>query len=202
MLGKTHMMVGIAATIAVTRPETLSELIMAAGIGSAGAVISDLDVGTSDFHREADKIILLTVAAVAGVFALDHFCNTGIWERILNNGGLSKVLTGVLLFMGTCAYGKEQPHRSFMHSFLGMAILCMALQIISPTIVPYFAVGFISHLALDLLNKKGVRLFYPLKGGIHIGACKSKGLVNHLFFMCGMVISGIEILVILYQIFF
>ena len=51
MLGKTHMAVGIAATLAITQPSGVSELVLAVGAGSLGALISDIDVGTSNSHR-------------------------------------------------------------------------------------------------------------------------------------------------------
>ena len=59
MLGKTHMAVGVAATLALTNPTTITELVLGSGIGALGAVISDIDVGTSESHKEADKIIAI-----------------------------------------------------------------------------------------------------------------------------------------------
>ena len=74
MLGKTHMAVGIAATLAITQPSGVSELVLAVGAGSLGALISDIDVGTSNSHRDADKITALSVVVVLAVFAMDYFC--------------------------------------------------------------------------------------------------------------------------------
>ena len=64
MLGKTHMTVGIAAALAVTQPASVSEMILAVGIGGLGALISDIDVGTSASHKDADKITGLSVAVI------------------------------------------------------------------------------------------------------------------------------------------
>ena len=87
MLGKTHMAVGIAATLAITQPSGVSELVLAVGAGSLGALISDIDVGTSNSHRDADKITALSVVVVLAVFAMDYFCNTQIIERIIGSSG-------------------------------------------------------------------------------------------------------------------
>lgn len=73
LLGKTHMVVGIAATMAVTHPKNAPELVLAVGVGAFGALISDIDVGTSESHRDADKIVILSVTVLAAAFALDYF---------------------------------------------------------------------------------------------------------------------------------
>ena len=100
MLGKTHMAVGIAATLAITQPSGISELVLAVGAGSLGALISDIDVGTSNSHRDADKITALSAVVVLAVFALDYFCNTQIIERIIGSSGYLRIIAGLLLFIG------------------------------------------------------------------------------------------------------
>ena len=195
MLGKTHMAVGIAATLAITQPSGISELLLAVGAGSLGALISDIDVGTSNSHRDADKITALSVVVVLAVFALDYFCNTQIIERIIGSSGYLRIIAGLLLFIGICAFGKEQPHRSFMHSFLALILLSFALGLIWENAVIYFAVGFLSHLATDIFNKKKVRLLYPLKGGVSLGLFHAYGLANDIFFAVGSIIAVIEVII-------
>lgn len=195
MLGKTHMAVGIAATLAITQPSGVSELVLAVGAGSLGALISDIDVGTSNSHRDADKITALSVVVVLAVFAMDYFCNTQIIERIIGSSGYLRIIAGLLLFIGICAFGKEQPHRSFMHSFLALILLSFALGLIWEKAVIYFAVGFLSHLATDIFNKKKVRLLYPLKGGVSLGLFHAYGLANDIFFAVGSIIAVIEVII-------
>ncbi len=195
MLGKTHMAVGIAATLAITQPSGISELVLAVGAGSLGALISDIDVGTSNSHRDADKITALSVVVVLAVFALDYFCNTQIIERIIGSSGYLRIIAGLLLFIGICAFGKEQPHRSFMHSFLALILLSFALGLIWEKAVIYFAVGFLSHLATDIFNKKKVRLLYPLKGGVSLGLFHAYGLANDIFFAVGSIVAVIEVII-------
>lgn len=195
MLGKTHMAVGIAATLAITQPSGVSELVLAVGAGSLGALISDIDVGTSNSHRDADKITALSVVVVLAVFAMDYFCNTQIIERIIGSSGYLRIIAGLLLFIGICAFGKEQPHRSFMHSFLALILLSFALGLIWENAVIYFAVGFLSHLATDIFNKKKVRLLYPLKGGVSLGLFHAYGLANDIFFAVGSIVAVIEVII-------
>ena len=195
MLGKTHMAVGIAATLAITQPSGVSELVLAVGAGSLGALISDIDVGTSNSHRDADKITALSVVVVLAVFAMDYFCNTQIIERIIGSSGYLRIIAGLLLFIWICAFGKEQPHRSFMHSFLALILLSFALGLIWEKAVIYFAVGFLSHLATDIFNKKKVRLLYPLKGGVSLGLFHAYGLANDIFFAVGSIVAVIEVII-------
>ena len=53
MLGKTHMAVGVAAGLLVLQPKNLQELILGTGVSAIGSVISDIDVGTSESHKES-----------------------------------------------------------------------------------------------------------------------------------------------------
>lgn len=195
MLGKTHLAVGVAATMAVIHPTDISELILSIGVGGLGALISDIDVGTSASHREADKITMLSVIVVLGVLASDYFIHTGMMEQVIRNSGYGRIVMGLLFFVGICGFGKEQPHRSFMHSFLAGVLLCIAVGMIWEKAVVYFAVGYLSHLATDIFNKKKVRLFYPMKGGVSLGLFHAYGLANHIFFMAASAVVVVELLI-------
>lgn len=198
LLGKTHMVVGIATTLAITKPETITEIVLATGVGAVGALISDIDVGTSESHREADRITLLTIGIVALALGLDYWGNLDIIDRILQDKSLFRIILGLALFIGTCAFGKEQPHRSFMHSFLALFILEIAIAFIYPKIMPYFAIGFLTHLITDGLNRKKVKLFYPLRGGVSLGLFHAHGLANTVLFAVGSVVSVVEIVVLIW----
>lgn len=187
------MVVGIAATMAVTQPKNAPELVLAVGGGAFGALISDIDVGTSESHRDADKIVMLSVVVLLAAFALDHFFHAGIIDRVVRGSGYGRIIAGVSLFICICAFGKEQPHRAFMHSFLALALLCAAIGLIWEGAVVYFAAGFLSHLATDIWNKKNVRLLYPLKGGVSLGLFHAYGLANQIFFMVGSAMVVLEI---------
>lgn len=202
MLGKTHMVIGIATAMSVTKPTTIPDLLLAVGGGALGALISDIDVGTSESHREADKITLLSAVVVAGVFALDYFFHTEIINRIVQNSGYGRILMGIFMFIGICAFGKEQPHRSFMHSFLALGLLCFAIGLVWEKMVIYFAVGFLSHLATDIFNKKRVRLFYPLKGGVSLGLFHAHGWANTVLFKLGSTVLAVELIVFVIQLLF
>ena len=59
-------------------------------------------------------------------------------------------------------------------------------------VVPYFGIAFLSHLGIDLLNRKGERLFFPLKKRFSFGICSSRGLVNQwMFGISSVILVGI-----------
>lgn len=188
------MAVGIAAALAAVQPTTLQELLFSVSGGVVGSLISDIDIGTSESHRDADKITLLTISVISVFIALDYFFHTDIITKIITQNSHSKLLFGILLFIGICAFGKEQPHRSFMHSFFALLLLNFALSLVYGEIVPYFSVGFLSHLALDVLNKKRLRLLYPLNWGISFNFFSSRGFANKVFFILGNVVTALELL--------
>ena len=200
MLGKTHMMVGIAATLAITHPDTLSGFVTAAGIGAIGALISDIDVGTSSSHRDANRVIFLTIAVAVIFLAVDYFGKFGLVQTILQNSSIVRILLGVALFLVVCAFGKETPHRSFMHSFTALAALDAALCLIYPSIAVYFTIGFLSHLATDIFNKKKVRLLYPMKGGVCLNLFHAYGTSNTVFFIAGCAVTALETILLLARI--
>ncbi len=199
MLGKTHMAVGIAATLAFTRPTTPTEIVLSIGIGGVGAVISDIDVDTSESHRDADKIIAMATIIMIGIGVLDYFFHLGIWDKMKSNKTVYQVVIAGFAFIGICIYGKEQPHRSFMHSFLAMGMLSAVIAVIYPGAVIYFAVGFLSHLALDIFNYKKVRLFYPAKKGICFRMFHAYGMANDIAFITGVIVALAEAAVFVWK---
>lgn len=193
MAGETHLVVGVASVLTLTQPKSVREAVLAVGVGAVGSLISDIDVGSSESRKGADKIIGMLGAVVILIFLLDHYFHAGVWERIISNRGVTEILIGALLFIGTCVFGMEQPHRSFMHSILALVILEIALTIMMPSANLYFAIGFISHLAIDLLNRKKVLLLYPLKAGWCFKLCHANGIVNRVLLYLGAFVAVGEV---------
>ena len=194
MLGRTHFFVGTAVSLAVLHPQSMSSLVAGAGAAAIGSMISDVDSGTSQAHQEADKIMAAVIAVSAVVIILDYKFHVGIYTRLMRDCSIARLLTGVLGLLVICLYGRDTPHRSFMHSFLGAVMLTGCVDVIYPDAAPYFAVGFLSHLALDLLNRRSVKLFWPWKKGYCMGICSSRGWINHLCMLAGMGILALDLI--------
>lgn len=193
MLGKTHMAVGIAAAMAALHPSTLPELVVGLGAAAVGAVISDIDVGTAEAHRDADIVTLMAVASVVGIAILEQIFHLGIINRIKQDAGMTRILLGVFVFIGVCAVGRKTPHRSMMHSLLVMAVLSGCVYMAFPMAMPYFAVAFASHLFTDLFNFKQVQLLYPIRQGICFKMFHAKGIANSVLLTVGGLLVVVEV---------
>ena len=86
MLGKTHFSVGMAAGIAICRPQTMPMLIAGAGLAAFGGTICDIDVETSDAHEQVDRMLVVAVIMVAAVVVMDFIFRVGIYRRLMANG--------------------------------------------------------------------------------------------------------------------
>ena len=182
MLGKTHFSVGMAAGIAICRPQTMPMLIAGAGLAAFGGTICDIDVETSDAHEQVDRMLVVAVIMVAAVVVMDFIFRVGIYRRLMANSNIARVIIGSLAFLMICAFGKEQPHRSFMHSFLALAMLSICVYIIFPDMTPYFMVGFMSHMFIDVFNRKREKFFWHVGKGFCLHWCSANGIVNKILF--------------------
>lgn len=200
MLGKTHFAVGVATSLMFTQPKTLQDVILAVGVGGIGALISDIDVDTSGSHKYVNKIIAAAVLIIIAVFTAERLWNVGIVNRIISDSNYARIAIGIVLFIAICAFGKQQPHRSFMHSILALVLLTVSIGMIWEVLIPYFVIGFASHLITDMFNFKKVRLLYPLKGGVALKLFHAHGLANSLFFAIGSALAIIQIVICIIRI--
>jgi putative membrane-bound metal-dependent hydrolase len=172
----------MAAGIAICRPQTMPMLIAGAGLAAFGGTICDIDVETSDAHEQVDRMLVVAVIMVAAVVVMDFIFRVGIYRRLMANSNIARVIIGALAFLMICAFGKEQPHRSFMHSFLALAMLSICVYIIFPDMTPYFMVGFMSHMFIDVFNRKREKFFWPVGKGFCLHWCSANGIVNKILF--------------------
>ena len=194
MLGKTHFSVGMAAGIALCRPQSLAMLVAGTAVAGFGGVISDIDVGTSNAHNKVENIVGLAVGAIIGVVIADVVFHVGIYNRLMADSNIVRIITGTLAFLGICIFGMKQPHRSFMHSILALLGLSFFVYMIFPDVAPYFSIGFVSHMAIDALNGKREKLFWPIGRGFALRLCSSDGLINKLLFHLSNITTAILIL--------
>ena len=192
MLGKTHLAVGTAVTLTVLQPDTVPKLIIGLGASIIGAVISDIDVGSSQASKEANKIIAISILTVIAIILMESFGHMGVIKVIQNNSNWTRLFIGMAGFIVVCIFGKMQPHRSFMHSILALAILSVLVVLILPVAVPYFALAFVTHLITDLFNFKKVRLLYPLPGGVCFKMFHARGIANGILFTIGSVVTALS----------
>lgn len=187
MQGKTHLAVGTAAALAILQPQTMPELIAGTGAALIGSVICDIDVGTSESHEKADQVIAFSILMLCAVAAAEWFWHIGIIRIILSSSNLTRICLSAAVMLLLCAFGKEQPHRSFMHSFPALIAFTGCVSVILPPVASYFGIAFFSHMAIDFLNKKGLQLFYPLRARISLKLCSADGAVDRIMRWIGTV---------------
>uniref|UniRef100_UPI004055AC90 metal-dependent hydrolase n=1 Tax=Agathobacter sp. TaxID=2021311 RepID=UPI004055AC90 len=186
MMKKTHLVVGIASAMAITNPKTVPECFAAIIGGTIGGLICDIDISDNDWKNNSffEKFTAAKITAI--VLCLDFLLQTGICAYMLNRNKEYLLIGGVLFSLFYLA-GVHSTHRTFTHSFAGLFLFSVSFYFIYPPVVYSFAVGFLSHIILDLLNKKKIRLFYPSEFGVCLGLCYADGIVNAVFMHIGTI---------------
>ena len=197
MTGKTHWAVGTAAALCAARPTELREWVLCVSAAAVGSVISDIDVTTSDSRETLNRITAVAVLAAAAAGIAELWFHLGIIRSFDRESNLFRLVVGFGIFLAVCTFGKSQPHRSFMHSFAGWFLLGSLTGLIYPAVTPYFSAAMLSHILIDLLNRRNVRLLYPLKKGFCLGICSADGMVNRALFLAGAAASAVVSLLLL-----
>lgn len=81
-----------------------------------------------------------------------------------------------------------------MHSFLALFLLEISIGIIYPAFMWPFGVGFLSHLASDIFNRRKVQLLYPIPGGIRLALFSAKGDANSIFLWIACAVIAVELI--------
>lgn len=188
MMSKTHIAVGVAAALAVAPMGSVESCVAAVVGGSVGGIIADCDIHPSRAHKDAlmGRLIVVAVAAIA--LLADWYANAGLCDYLVANLGVP-LLAGVALFAALTLVGAHTDHRSFTHSLVAMAAFCVAVYLACAPLLPYFAVGYASHLALDVTNKQGIRLLWPSHRNVSLGLCRAKGAANTAVMFVGFAAS-------------
>ena len=132
--------------------------------------------------------VALVVALAAVLLVVDWWLDAGACAWVVSHMGLRTALGGALV-LGTCIVGALSSHRGFAHSLLALCLLAAGLWLACAPLVLPFAAGFASHVALDVLNYKPVRLFFPFKRGIALGLYRSDGVADRVLFAAGCAVA-------------
>ncbi len=190
MMGKTHLTMGMAASLAtsffVLQPRNLSDTLIALAGGAVGGVLADVDTVDNDYHCDALIGQLLGALALGAVLAYDYFYKLGVYDYVMNSNKILSIIAGIVFFV-LYIIGFRSEHRTFTHSMMAMALFSGCFTIVYPRLGFAVFVGYASHLVLDLLNKKDVPLLFPLKKGICFRLCYAGKTANKVFMFVGLV---------------
>ena len=187
----------MAAAFSIIRPETVAEALPVIAGGALGCLICDLDCENKSERSESShwRIVMTLVAAAALIE--DYLLDAGMW-RTLGHAGDSLLnpsdrigpylwFAGLAGFVITCVFASGSGHRGFSHSLLSMTLETVCLWLVFPSTALPFVVAFASHILLDLMNKRSVRLFYPAKRGFCLGWFYADRLANKVIAACGTI---------------
>lgn len=183
MMSRTHLAVGVAAALALTRPETPQTWLLAVVGGAAGGVVCDIDLADSR-DRDAHVGQMIPVGIALAALLADGVFRLGVRQDLLE-GNPVRLAGGVVLYLLLCWLGYRSSHRTFTHSVTALVLFSLAVWLVYPPLMPGFGAAFVSHLVLDLLNKKGMRILYPLPISPSLGLCYAGGAVNKLLARLG-----------------
>lgn len=187
MLGKAHITIGMASALTVMMPESMPAALPVITGAAAGCLICDIDCDSPREKSDTSRYRLLAVIIVVIALLADRAYGLGLiragssgaslpggepplsmWQTAAQNGAVM-VCAGIAVFALTLTFANVSSHRGFSHSLLAMALEAGSLYLVFPQMVPAFVIAFVSHLVLDLTNKKPVRLLYPVKKGFCLG---------------------------------
>ena len=181
---KTHVACANMLAIGLLRPDNISSLIITCGFASLGGLLPDVDLKDSTTDKLFDRLMTSLITIIAMNFFLKYFLDIDIYERIKELNIVFNYAISLFIFIVMGYLGSKFSHRSFTHSFLGCFIYTLILSygFDNNTLIPFLC-GYLSHIFLDLFNKKGVALLYPCKFRLCLNLCESNGMVNKILFI-------------------
>ena len=192
MMSKTHLAIGIAASLAAApaTPEGLSYALMG---GAVGSLICDIDRSSERPSRDVKQGWALAFTVFFAGFMHESYVywQTFKAEHLLSDP-LKVACLGLLVVL--LLFAINGAHRGFSHSLLMCAASSVLIYFLSRQTCMFYIIGFLTHLLLDVLNKKPVRVFYPARG-ICLGWFYADGLANRILLLLGT--AGIAAVLIL-----
>lgn len=177
MMSKTHIGVGLAVAL-LAAPATISDVLLALTGGSLGCLFCDVDLG---FLSKTDKKLKPGWIIVLVIFLSSFILDSLFFRRILYFT-LTKqfwvVPIGVVLFVVQVLLAKHLPHRTYSHSITICVLTTSLIYAFARPIWIYYALSFVSHIVLDLFNRKPITLFYPHKKSFCFNICYANGIAN------------------------
>ena len=181
---KTHLVCANMIAIYMMRPDSISSLLITSCFASLGGLLPDVDLKDSTSDKLFDRLMTSLITIFIMSFFLRYFFNFDFFEKVREFDNILSYLIGVCVFIVIGYFGSKFSHRSFTHSILGCFVYSFVLfYSFGGFILVPFLCGFVSHIVLDLFNKKGIALLYPCKFRFCFNLCDSNGKVNKFLFV-------------------
>ena len=180
---KTHVACGNLISLFLMKPTTVSGLLITITSSTLGSLLPDVDLKDSTTDKLFDRLMTSLITIIVMSILMQYFFNINLYKIIKSYNNLFNYIITICLFIIMSYLGSKTAHRSFTHSILGLFIYTVILSynFKDNIVIPYF-ISHLSHILLDLLNMKGVALFYPFKFRFSLKLCESSGSFNQLLF--------------------
>lgn len=177
MNGEVHMAVGTATAtgmaLVIPQMQASDTKMLGLGIGCAiiGALMPDIDAnGESKIKKQFRKTLTLLLCGLVLTFGYGYA--TGSLASIVNQLVHTQAVIGLIGFLVLSVIGYMSGHRQFTHWLLACVLFTFSWYIMfGKTLAIWFCLGYLSHILIDLLNKKPIKLFFPLPLDIMFGIC-------------------------------
>lgn len=190
MLAVAHFTTGCATAITLCQPKKLTDIISVGLIGGLAGMWPDCDLGNSKISKQANNAMkILLPLLIFAVLVAHEGINIYDMKRFITFFG------GISVFIAFTVASRTRPHREFTHSLVCAIGLFIASKFIIEEYAMAVLVGLLSHIVLDILNTKGVIVFFPFKKGFKLGLCKSNGIVNQIIPVVCIIYISISVIV-------
>ena len=186
MMAKAHITVGMAAAFTAAMPDSVAASLPVITGAAIGCLICDIDCEAKAERNDSSRWRIVMAAVAAAALIEDHLLDAGMWRTLSETGPVIR-FAGLAGFMLTCTFAGIASHRGFAHSFMALALETLFMWMLFPAAAMPFAVAFASHIALDLMNKRSLRLFYPAKKGVCLRWFYADRLADRLFTSAGCI---------------
>ncbi len=180
MMSRTHLAVGIAVSLALLPEQGLYPCALAVAGGALGGVTPDIDILNDDYKHDALIGQIIAYGISIAVFLVNYISG----HNLIGDLAVGGILYAVLLIIGF-----KSKHRMFTHSILAMFLYSAAIEILTPKLGYSFLIGYFSHLIIDLLNKKGIQILFPLKFKPCLHICYASKTGNKILMWVGVIAS-------------
>jgi inner membrane protein len=181
---KTHVVCANAIALGLIRQDNIPSLLITCGFASLGGLLPDVDLKDSTTDKLFDRLMTSLITVVVMYFLIKYFLGIDLYDEVKKIDIVFNYIISLVIFIIMGYLGSKTSHRSFTHSILGCFVYTFILSYgFRYNVLIPFLCGFISHIVLDLFNKKGIALLYPCKSRFCFNLCESNGKTNKLLFI-------------------
>lgn len=185
MMGVTHIFIGTMSSVILTAPESPGGCLVALVGGAVGGIVCDIDLGSCKRRTDVSQAGQLAAGIALACLTADRLLTIEL-SRSIRGRTPQEIAAGLTSLATLYLWGRRQPHRGGTHSLAAAAAFGMCIHLVCGSMLAEpFLIAMLSHLVLDLLNCRPVRLLYPMRPGFCLRFCGVDGLSDRLLCTVG-----------------